>query len=310
MRLDPDTVSSAMDRCGARVAAPGSPEYPPGLEELADPPVALFIRGRSPVGLEPRVAVVGARRPTPLGREVARALGRELGSAGVCVVSGAALGIDAESHQGALDAGGMTLAVLGSGVDQPYPPRNRRLIERIADIGAVVSEYPPGVAAEPFRFPARNRIVAGLSKAIVVVEGAAGSGSLITAEHALDIGRAVFAVPGPVTSQLSEAPLALIRDGATLVRSADDVLSDLGLALAASGADGGVGGPPGADSLAPPGLTQAEQEALTLLTGPLLPDQLARSMGCSIARMVPVLLQLELRGLVRNVGGRYERRLA
>ena len=175
------------------------------------------------------MAIVGARRCSTLGGEVARDLGRRLGSAGVCVVSGAAYGIDASAHRGALDAGGRTIAVLGSGIDVGYPRSSADLIERIAQTGSVVSEYAPGVPAEPLRFPARNRIVVALASALVVVEGAALSGSRISVDHALDLGREVFAVPGPVTSPLAEVPLALIREGATMIRGADDLLDDLGL---------------------------------------------------------------------------------
>ena len=170
------------------------------LELLHDPPVALFVSGRPLTQLPERVAVVGARNCSPLGNEVAMSIGAGLGGAGVCVVSGAARGIDAASHRGALDAGGSSLAVLGSGHDLPYPKGSAELIARIAANGAVVSEYAPGVVAEPFRFPARNRLVAALGRALVVVEGAAGSGSMISVDHALDLGRDVFAVPGPVTS--------------------------------------------------------------------------------------------------------------
>src|SRR5207344_3031694 len=136
---------------------------------------------------------------------------------------------DACAHRGALDAGGQTVAVLGSGIDVDYPPRNGNLLRAIAGCGTVVSEYPPGVRAEPFRFPARNRLIAALSRAVVVVEGAGRSGTRITADHALELGLDVFAVPGPVTSPLAQTPLEMIRDGATMIRGADDLLADLGL---------------------------------------------------------------------------------
>jgi DNA processing protein len=160
----------------------------------------------------------------------------------------------------------------------------------------VVSEYAPGVDAEPFRFPARNRIVAALGRALVVVEGARGSGSMISVDHALELGREVFAVPGPVTSPLSEVPLELIRDGATMIRGADDLLADLGLASPAA-------------VEAPTELPEDERRAYRALAGPSLPDAIARSSGMSIPEAVTALIRLELRGLVRAVGGRYERRL-
>jgi DNA processing protein len=235
---------------------------------------------------------------------VASEIGRGLASAGACVVSGAARGIDTCGHRGALAAGGPTVAVLGSGIDVAYPRQNATLLDRIADAGAVVSEYPPGTRAEPFRFPARNRIVAGLSRAVVIVEGAAGSGSMITADHALDIGREVFAVPGPVASELSEVPLSLIRQGATMIRGAADLLEDLGLGL-----------PPGMDMPGGraeavaliPGLNDQERAVLNQLTGPCTAELLAARTGLEPPRVLAALTVLEVRRLVRSRGGRYER---
>jgi DNA processing protein len=306
---DGKAIEARLAISGARMACPGSEEYPAGLEDLADPPAVVFVRGMPLAAGVSRVAVVGARNCTHLGAEVARALGRGLAAAGVCVVSGAARGIDAESHQGALSVGGPTVAVLGCGIDLPYPPRHRDLLARIAGSGSVVSEYPPGVPAEPFRFPARNRIIAALAQAVVVVEGAEGSGSLITADHALEIGRSVFAVPGPVTSPLAAVPLGLIRDGATMIRGVEDLLSELGL-TAASGGTGASGaiGATGATSASPP-LSPIEAAVLSGMSGPCLPEQLARSAGCTLQEAVTALLRLEMKGLVRSVGGRYERRL-
>jgi len=316
-RIDPTRLEASLQACDARMVVPGSKEYPPALGDLADPPAALFVRGR-PLGPASdqapaaRVAVVGARRCSSLGQEVATQIGGGLARSGVGVVSGAAMGIDAAAHEGALRAGGHTIAVLGCGIDEAYPPRNRGLIERIAASGTVISEYPPGVPAEPFRFPARNRIIAALAEAVVVVEGARGSGSLITADHALDLGRAVYAVPGPVTSPLSEVPLALIRDGAGMIRGADDLLVDLGRIDPAAGPHGGPDGTADRPGVVDPplaGLSHTEREVLAVLAGPTLPDDVARSLGWQLSDVIPVLVGLELRGLVRNVGGRVERRL-
>ena len=306
--IDPDRVEAAMVACGARMAGPGSAEYPGALEDLPDPPAALFVRGAILEEEATRVAVVGARRCSALGREVAVEMGTGLAGAGVAVVSGAAMGIDTAAHEGALRAGGRTIAVLGCGIDVAYPPRNAALLDRVAASGSVVAEYPPGVPAEPFRFPARNRIIAALAEAVVVVEGARGSGSLITADHALDLGRAVYAVPGPVTSPLAEVPLALIRDGAGMIRGAEDLLMDLGRldpdAATAAGMDGA-----GRGAAADHDVSERERAVLGVLAGPTLPDQVAASLGWQLAEVVPVLVALELRGLVRNVGGRVERRL-
>lgn len=295
---DPGEVLAGAASVGARFVTPVDGEYHPGLLRLADPPSALFVRGERLDRREVRVAVVGSRRCSASGREVAHDLGRRLGAAGVCVVSGAAFGIDSASHRGALAAGGRTIAVLGSGIDRPYPRSSADLIARIAAEGTLVSEYAPGVPAEPHRFPARNRIIAGLASALVVVEGAKGSGSRISVDHALDVGIDVFAVPGPVTSPLAEVPLELIRDGATMIRGADDLLADLGI-------DTPI------EPVEPPvDLAGDERRAWVALVEPSLPDVVARGAGLSIPEAVSALIRLELRGLVRSSGGRYERTLA
>lgn len=296
-RVDPDAVLGEVAACGATFLANGDPGFPGELNDLLhDPPGWLFVRGRALRGGDPRVAVVGSRTCSATGRDVAFDLGRRLAGTGVAVVSGAANGIDAASHRGALAAPGPTVAVLGSGIDVFYPPSKRAMLGRIEAAGTVVSEYPPGTAAEPHHFPARNRIIAALAGALVVVEGAKKSGSRISVDHALDLGRDVFAVPGPVTSPLSETPLELIREGATLIRDADDLLEDLGVAARV-----GV--------QAPPELPDVERRAYEALLTPALPDAVARLAGLSIPEAVSALLGLELRGLVRVLGGRYERRL-
>ena len=296
-QIDPEEISARVAACDARVVAWGDAEYPPSLLDLADPPAVLYVRGRDLRSLLSPVAVVGSRRCSALGREVAMDIARGLAAVGACVVSGAARGIDSGAHRGALDAAGTTAAVLGSGIDVLYPPGSRRLLEEIELAGAILSEYPPGIHAEPFRFPARNRIVAGLACALVVVEGAGRSGSMISVDHALDLGRDVFAVPGPVTSPLCEVPLALIREGARMIRGADDLLEDLGFDERPPSAAG------------PQELPSDERHAYEALMAPSLPDAVARAANVSIPDAVAALTRLELRGLVRNVGGRYERRL-
>jgi DNA processing protein len=298
--VDAEAVMAAADAVGARFLTPDDAEYPSSCLQLDDPPVALYVRGSRLDVDEVRVAIVGARRCSTLGGEIARDLGRRLGSAGACVVSGAAYGIDASSHRGALDAGGRTIAVLGSGIDIGYPRSSADLIERIAQTGSVVSEYAPAVPAEPHRFPARNRIVVALSSALVVVEGAALSGSRISVDHALDLGREVFAVPGPVTSPLAEVPLALIREGATMIRGADDLLDDLGLVA-----------PVETEPVEPPiELPEDERLVWTSLVESSLPDSLANAIPMSLSRTVAALTRLELRGLVQSSAGRYERTLS
>jgi DNA processing protein len=279
----------------ARFVVPGDADYWPAFIRLADPPVGVFVRGAPLDHGDVRVAIVGSRRPSTLGREVAMELGRGVARAGGVVVSGGAMGIDAAAHLGALEAAGRTIGVLGSGIDVIYPATNRTLLERIPSTGTLVSEYPPGVPAEPYRFPARNRLIAALSRAVVIVEGAARSGTRITAGCAVDLGLDVFAVPGPVTSPLAETPLALIREGATMIRGADDLLADLDL------------DPRAAARAIPLGLPEDERRVFDAVTERLLPDAIARNAELRMGDVIGALTRLELRGLIRGVGGRYER---
>lgn len=294
--LRPEQIRARLEACGAAVIHQADHTYPERLRHLADPPGWLFVQGRSLAELDRAVGVVGARSCSPYGREIASWIGRGLARAGVPVVSGAARGIDAASHRGALEGEGWTVAVLGSGIDHPFPSSSRRLIEEIARVGTVVSEYPPGTPASRYRFPARNRIITALSEALVVVEGAAGSGALISVGHAESLGVDVLAVPGPVTSPLSEAPHALIRDGAGLIRGPDDVLEALGL------------GPPVKEEAPPPDLPEEEARVYGAVAGAAATlDQVAGEAGLPQGQAAGLLASLELRGLVRDVGGRYER---
>lgn len=208
-----------------------SRSYPPLLAAIHDPPRRLYLRGEGSVEMlsRPAAAVVGTRSCSPYGAQVARRLGRELAAAGVTVVSGLARGVDAEAHRGALEAGGPTVAVLGCGIDRDYPRAHAALARRIAEVGLLVSEYEPGVEPAPWRFPARNRIIAGLAAATVIVEARARSGALITADFALEDGREVFAVPGEITSALSRGTNELLRLGAAPLLEPGDVLALLGL---------------------------------------------------------------------------------
>ncbi len=203
------------------------PAYPENLKQIHDPPVLLFMRGKLLPEDSGAVAVVGTRSPTTYGKSIAGYLARELALYGATVVSGMARGIDSAAHRGALEAGGRTLAVLGSGVDVVYPPENRKLYEKIIDSGAVLSEFPMGMEPAPGSFPRRNRVISGLARGTVVVEAGLKSGALITANCALEQGREVFAVPGPVGNPYSKGPHRLIQDGAKLVENAEDILSEL-----------------------------------------------------------------------------------
>ena len=293
--VDPGAVRRRLHETGARFAMPGDPEYWPVFSRLADPPLGVFLRGR-PLRLgHRRVAIVGSRRPSGVGVEVARDLGRGVAAAGLVVASGGAIGIDARAHEAALDVGGTTVAVLGSGIDVDYPATNRRLLEEIARRGTLVSEYPPGVPAEPFRFPARNRLIAGMSIGVVIVEGVARSGTRSTADYAVQLGLDVFAVPGPVTNELSAAPHELIRDGARLIRGAADLLDDLGFEAMTY------------EAVSLDGLPEPESAVLAAIREPMLPDAVSRAAGLAIADTVAALVRLEIRGLVQGNGGRYRR---
>jgi DNA processing protein len=272
-------------------------EYPRLLRNIFDPPPALFVRGSLSRLGEQAVAVVGSRRPTPYGLAVAEKLGEELARAGLAVVSGMARGIDSAAHRGALAAGGMTVAVLGCGVDVVYPRENRRLMEEIIRSGAVVSEFPPGSPPEAWHFPVRNRIISGLSRATVVVEAAEKSGALITADLALEQGREVMAVPGPVTSPQSRGPNQLIKQGARLVEGAEDILEELGMTCLFSAGE--------RQSPALPRLT-ADEEAVygTLSTEPLPVDVVVEKTGLAVQQVLSALMFLEVKGLVRQFPGR------
>jgi DNA processing protein len=259
-------------------------ELPPLLRAIHDPPPGLFVRGEAELDLltRPAVAVVGARACTGYGASVARMLGRELAAAGLVVVSGLARGVDAEAHRGALDAGGMTVAVLGCGIDRDYPAAHAELARRIAATGHVLAEYAPGVAPAPWRFPARNRIIAGLCRATVVVEARERSGALITSDLALEEGREVFAVPGEIGSALSAGTNALLKLGAAPLTCAADVLDVYGLAAREDPVD---------------------DELLAHL--PATIDELVRATGRSAADVGRTLTELELAGNVTERDGVY-----
>ena len=275
------------------VVSRGRPGYPALLGELHDPPPRLYLRG-GPVELfeRPAVAIVGARSCSPYGAQVAREVARELAAAGVVVVSGLARGVDGEGHRGALAAGGLTVAVLGCGIDRDYPRAHAQLAARIAESGVIVSEYPPGIEPSAWRFPERNRIVAGLAHATVVVEARERSGALITADFALELGRDVFAVPGEITSALSAGTNDLIRQGATPLLTADDVLEALGLERT----------PPRVpDTLSAGARTRLEPLSETARTL----DELGRLTGLESAALAAALTELELAGLAASGDGVY-----
>jgi DNA processing protein len=268
--------------------------FPGRLRAIFDPPRALYVRGGSEPELLARraVGVVGARSCSPYGAHVARMLGRELAAAGLVVVSGLARGIDSEAHRGALASGGTTVAVLGCGIDRDYPAVHAELARSVARSGLVVSEYAPGVEPAPWRFPARNRIIAGLCAATIVVEARERSGALITADFALEEGREVFACPGEITSELSSGTNALLRAGATPLTGPQDALEPYGL----------VAEP------APTASVSADaQLVLERLDAAKTVDELVRDAGLDAARVAVALSELELAGLVANADGVFRR---
>jgi DNA processing protein len=290
-RFDATRLRACLAAAGLRWIGRSDGCYPPSLEAIFDPPPGLFVRGEAPLELlqRPAVAIVGARACSSYGSHVARMFGRELSDAGLVVVSGMARGVDGEAHRGALEAGGQTVAVLGCGVDRDYPAAHAELARRICRDGLVVSEYAPGVEPAPWRFPARNRIVAGLAQVTVVIEARARSGALITADLALEEGREVFAVPGEITSALSAGTNALLRVGATAATSAADVLETFGLAPREP---------------EPPDLTPAAVAVLgRLRDGPHSADELVRALALDAGAAAAALAELELHGLLTETSG-------
>jgi len=279
---------------------PGDPEYPALLGAVPSPP-ALWVRGTLVTDDALAVAIVGARRATPYGIEVAERLASELAARGVTIVSGLARGIDTAAHRGALAAGGRTIAVLGCGADVVYPPENREVARAIEAQGALVSQFAPGMPALPAHFPVRNRTLAGLALGVVVVEAALRSGALITAGFAGDLGRELFAVPGRITSDASAGTNRLILDGAKLITCWQDIVSELSepWRRAVTSPSEVAGGP------APPPAESAEGRVLALLTPdePQHIEQLIVRGGLDPARAAVTLVALELHGWVRQLSG-------
>ena len=291
---DPADLLARVDAAGIGIVTWHHPAYPARLRRIAFPPFLLYVRGAAELLDTRAVAVVGTRSASAYGRRAAAQIAGDLAAAGVTIVSGLALGIDAVAHQAALEAGGGTVAVLGCGVDVVYPERNRQLTGRIAAEGALVSEYPPGRPPDAGNFPARNRIVSGLALATVVVEAGVKSGALITAAFAAEQGGDVFAVPGSIYSPNSAGTNHLIASGAGMARSADDILGAADLTHAAD---------QNAARRALP--TDPTEAALLvhLLAEPVHVDALTRAAGLESAVVTGTLTLMELKGLVQHVGG-------
>lgn len=302
----PDAVNNSLEASLAWLEGEGhglltrhSPDYPPLLAEIPDPPPLLYTIGETDRLHLPMLAMVGSRRPTSGGRRNARWFAGELAGCGFGICSGLALGIDAESHAGALEAGGLTVAVLGTGIDMQYPESNALLRDRIEKAGIIVSEFNLGTPAQPANFPRRNRIISGLSLGVVVVEASLRSGSMITARFALEQGREVFAVPGSIHNPLARGCHKLIRDGAKLVQGVDDIVEECGGLVSAVATMGRVaaGNPP-----APGQALTSTQRRVRAATGydPAHLDELVLATGLPVEEVTVALLDLELKGLVRR----------
>jgi DNA processing protein len=289
-------------RHGVHLRALGAPDYPASLAQIHDPPHLLYVRGSIEPADAKAVALVGSRKFTGYGRRVTERLATDLARAGYIVISGLARGIDGIAHRAALQAGGRTLAVMAGGLSRVYPPEHAALADEVAAAGALVSEAPMAGEPLPGTFPARNRIISGLSRGVVIVEAAEKSGALITAEHAAEQGRTVFAVPGPVDGPSSAGTNALIREGAVLVRGAEDVIEELE----------GIRAPavPPAIAPPPPELDDVQRRLWEFLAeGARHLDEMAQRLALSVPQLSGALLTMEMKKVVRRLpGNRYERR--
>ncbi len=297
---------------GNRIMTCHDPDYPALLSEIADPPALLFLHGDPDYLAQPQLAIVGSRNPSHDGQAAAREFAAHLASCGLTVTSGLASGIDGAAHQGALQAGGSTVAVTGTGLDRVYPAKHRELAHRIAENGVLVSEFPPGTAPVAANFPRRNRIISGLSLGTLVVEAALRSGSLITARSALEQGREVFAIPGSIHNPLARGCHALIREGAKLVETAEHILEELAslIALSLSHNEASAARSNRSQNPGEPAELAGEYRQLLDLMGyaPVSVDQLVTRSGLTPEQLSSMLLALELEDYVlSSAGGRYTR---
>ncbi len=300
-RYSADEEQAKAERLGARIITPVDPDYPTALKNIYDPPLALYVQGTLKPADRHALALVGSRRCTHYGQQCADRFGYGLAKAGFTVVSGLARGIDAAAHRGALKAGGRTFAVLGGALDCLYPPENADLAQEIAEQGAVIAEYPLGREPDRTTFPYRNRVVSGLSMGVLVVESPLKSGSLITADAALEQGRLVFAVPGRVDSPASRGGHALIKAGAKLVEDVNDIVREFEYLIPPPSQN------PAAATQAslPFALGDEEQKIVAELVGSELDvDTLARRTGVGVGRLSAVLMGLEMKKIVRMLPGR------
>ena len=298
--MDPLKTARKVEGLGAKILTYGDAEYPPLLREIHDPPMVLFLKGTEIPSNKTFVSVVGSRNPTPYGLKTAEGIAQGLARRGLGIVSGMARGVDSAAHWGCLGGKGFTVAVLGTGIDIVYPASNKKLFEQIAEHGSVITEFPLGTPPEPKNFPIRNRIISGLSKGTVVVEATRNSGSLITAELGLEQGREVFAVPGSVHSFKSTGCHHLIKQGAKLVENSDDVLDELGMNYPLTQKTDTFRGP------SAPILENTERTLYDIIGDfPMHIDEIARQGGLEPGSVSGTLLKMELKGLVRQLPGKF-----
>ena len=291
---------------GCRLINWTEPEYPQSLLQIYDPPVMLYLRGDSQILNLPSLGIVGTRKPTLYGSQMAERLGRELAARGVVIVSGMARGIDAIGHQGAMAVNGRAIGILGTGIDVCYPKENKKLYEKVLERGAILSEFPLGTYPAPENFPMRNRIVAGMPLGIVVVEGAQYSGSLITARLAMEYGREVFGVPGNVTQPVSFAPNQLIKQGAKLVTNAEDVIEELPTPVRAMLVQAEQPEAEQRNLVLAASLNEAEKKLYEMLSAdePKHIDGIVERSGLNSSVVLATLFDLEMKGIIRQLPGK------
>ena len=293
-----DEQLKRLNRIGARIITIWDKEYPELLKKIYDPPALIYVFGKFSPKDRHAIAIVGTRLPTLYGQQVAECFSQDLSRLGITIVSGLARGVDTIAHTAALKCGARTIAVIGSGLDVPYPPENKKLMDQIADLGVVVSEFPMGAKPDATNFPRRNRIISGLSLGTLVVESAEDGGAMITASTALDQDREVFAIPGSIHEKRSNGPNVLIQEGrAKLVKNVDDILSELNLKLDKSATI--------REEPTPLQLTMFEQKVFDLLSkDPIHIDDLAEASDNSTSDILVTLLSLEFKGLIKQLPGK------
>lgn len=296
----------ALRKVGGKLVNWKEPDYPQALLQIYDPPVMLYVRGDAQILNSPSLSIVGTRRPTVYGLQMAERMGRDLAARGLTIVSGLARGIDAMAHQGAMAVGGRAIGVLGTGIDVCYPKENKKLYEKVLERGAIVSEFPVGSHPAPENFPVRNRIIAEMPLGVVIVEGKQYSGSLITARLAMEFGREVFGVPGNVTQEVSFAPNLLIKQGAKLATNAEDVIEELPTPVRAALVKAEAVEAEQRNLLLVDGLSDVQRKLYELLSAEESRhiDDIVDTSGLNSSEVLATLFDLEMKGIIRQLPGK------